>query len=142
MRRSDALTPLSRDHHLALFVAQRLRRAGDADAADARAAFLDFWEAHGRAHFATEEDELLVVLEPEAGAEHPLVARTLEEHMRIRRAAARLRAEPAVPAGDLQALGDLLHDHVRFEERELFAAIETLLDEAGLAALAERVEHR
>jgi hypothetical protein len=37
-------------------------------------------------------------------------------------------------------LGRLLHDHVRFEERELFPLIEAALDAAGLAELAAEIE--
>ena len=44
-----------------------------------------------------------------------------------------LRAHVAagdVPGDELRALGDLLHDHVRAEERELFPAIEAALGDA------------
>jgi len=33
-----------------------------------------------------------------------------------------------------------LHDHVRFEERELFVAAEAALDPAALQRLGERIE--
>jgi hypothetical protein len=42
MKRSAALASLSRDHHQALVVAQRLRRATDATAAEARETFLAY----------------------------------------------------------------------------------------------------
>jgi hemerythrin-like domain-containing protein len=41
---------------------------------------------------------------------------------------------------DLHALGDLLHDHVRFEERQLFPAIEDSLNAEQLAKLVPAVE--
>jgi hypothetical protein len=41
VKRHAALQPLSRDHHVALVAAQRLRRATDEDAATARRAFLE-----------------------------------------------------------------------------------------------------
>ena len=140
MRRSEALAGLSRDHHQALFVAQRLRRADAATARDARAAFLDFWQAHGRAHFVAEEVVLLPELAPLGADERPEVVRTVLEHTAIRRAAARLAVQPEPAPGELHALGDLLHDHVRFEERVLFALLESLLDEAALAALGARLD--
>ena len=43
MKRSAALAALSRDHHQALIVAQQLRRATVATAAEAREAFLAYW---------------------------------------------------------------------------------------------------
>jgi hemerythrin-like domain-containing protein len=137
MKRAEALQPLSRDHHRALFVALRLRRAEDA--AEAAALFEDFWLSAGRAHFRVEEEILLPLWESLAGADHDAIARIAVEHTRIRAAALRLGEEdPSLE--DLKALGDLLDGHVRFEERQLFPAIEAGLDEAQLRDLADAVE--
>jgi hypothetical protein len=68
MKRHPALAPLSRDHHHALVLAQRLRRAGEQDAAGAAEAFLEHWIEEERLHFRLEENELF-----------PLVERTLPE---------------------------------------------------------------
>lgn len=46
-----------------------------------------------------------------------------------------LRAEVAageIAPGTLRTLGELLHDHVRVEERDLFAAIERIVPAAEL----------
>ena len=43
MKRSEALASLSRDHHQALVVAQKLRRATDGTAPQARETFLAYW---------------------------------------------------------------------------------------------------
>jgi hypothetical protein len=48
MRRSAALTPLSHDHHHALDVARRLRRATSEDVADALGHLRTFWENEGQ----------------------------------------------------------------------------------------------
>ena len=56
MKRSQALTPLSHDHHQGLFVAMQLKRAVDDSAAQA---FLDFIDGHGGTHFRIEEDVML-----------------------------------------------------------------------------------
>ena len=56
MKRSQALTPLSHDHHQGLFVAMQLKRAVDDSAAQA---FLGFIDGHGGTHFRIEEDVLL-----------------------------------------------------------------------------------
>jgi hypothetical protein len=58
MKRSAELAVLSRDHHQALVVAQQLRRATVATAAEAREAFLAYWAGHGRLHFGLEEELL------------------------------------------------------------------------------------
>jgi hemerythrin superfamily protein len=67
------------------------------------------------------------------------VARMLEEHLGIRREALRLAREE-VTIERLQKLGQLLHDHVRFEERELFPRVEEDLDEGAAAQLARQIE--
>lgn len=137
MKRADALQPLSRDHLQALLAAKALREAEDPDAA--RSAFLDFWRDHGAHHFRVEEEVLLPQWALYAEVDRPAVNRMLEEHLAIRREALRLVAGEG-GLEDLRALGDLLHDHVRFEERELFPAIEESLNEEQLARLVPAVE--
>ena len=67
------------------------------------------------------------------------VSRILGEHLWIRRAALRLDTG-GVSLEEIHALGRLLHDHVRFEERTLFPMIEAALDEDALARLAGRIQ--
>ena len=134
MKRHNALAPLSRDHHHALVVAQRLKHASEATAADARNAFLEYWRADGQRHFREEEEILLPSYAGHGGVEEPIVARVLIDHVRIRRLADELSAD-AAPIAALHALGELLGEHVRREERELFPLIERALPEAELARL-------
>lgn len=137
-KRAEALQPLSRDHLKALLAAKALREATDADAA--RVAFLDFWRDHGAHHFRVEEEVLLPQWALYAEVDRPGVNRMLEEHLAIRREALRLVAGEGT-VDDLRALGDLLHDHVRFEERQLFPTIEdALVDAEQLAKLIPAVE--
>ena len=63
MKRDPGLVTLSRDHHLALSVAQKLRRATADTAQEARSAFVAYWGEHGRAHFRLEERELFGLIE-------------------------------------------------------------------------------
>ena len=42
--------------------------------------------------------------------------------------------------GAAHELGALLHDHVRFEERDLFGVLEARLPEPELARLGEAIE--
>jgi hemerythrin-like domain-containing protein len=138
VKRSAALAALSRDHHQALEVALRLRRAqeGDVDAAIER--FLAFWRAIGARHFEIEEQLLLPAL-PDSDAQwRAACERVRDEHARLRAAGDALAAQPS--ASDARAAGELLHDHVRFEERELFGLLEERLDPDMLAALGHSVE--
>jgi hypothetical protein len=59
MKRHPALAELSRDHHQALVVARRLKRADDESVDRAREGFLDYWEHEGSEHFREEEEILL-----------------------------------------------------------------------------------
>ena len=131
MKRSLELAPLSRDHHMALEHAMRLRRASTEDVAAVAACFLAFLVGDGQSHFAQEE----ALLAPEVPADHAdLGRRMLSEHEEILRRAEALGRDPHV--GSAQALGELLRGHVRFEERELFPLLEERLPAERLRAIA------
>lgn len=57
----------------------------------------------------------------------------------IRREVLRLQAGE-LSIRRIHRLGDLLHDHVRFEERVLFVAAEEALDASSLARLATAID--
>jgi hemerythrin-like domain-containing protein len=133
MKRSAALTSLSHDHHHALDVARRLRRASAADFDAVRAYLLEFWEPRGRRHFEVEERVLLGAFDDEEW--QAAARRVREEHDRIREQVASLSGPQ-----DARALGELLHDHVRFEERRLFAMLEARLPDEELEILGAAIE--
>ncbi|EXI84561.1 MAG: hypothetical protein AW11_03799 [Candidatus Accumulibacter regalis] len=74
-------------------------------------------------HFRSEESGLLPAM---LAGEEALVARTLREHAELRALVGRL---PDADATTLLSFADLLSAHVRFEERELFAAAQLRLDQ-------------
>lgn len=137
MKRDEALRPLSREHLNALHAAKILREGNDLGAVTE--AFFDFWEGGGQRHFRIEEEVLLPHWARYAEVDRVGVARMLEEHLAIRREALRLKAGEA-SLEEAQELGRLLHDHVRFEERQLFPIVEDRLDADSLAELATRIE--
>jgi len=139
MKRHPALQTLSRDHHQALVIAQRLRRAGDLGAGEAQAAFLEFWSSECQLHFRVEEEVLLPRFAAAGGGDSPAIARVLVDHAEIRLRAIRLQGEPASTAL-LRELGELLAEHVRLEERDLFPAIEEVLSDRQSRRLAADVE--
>jgi hemerythrin-like domain-containing protein len=136
LKRSEALQSLSRDHHHALTVAQRLRRADDPQ--EAATGFLEFWRQQGALHFRVEEEVLLPVWAELGIVDPDAAARLSREHLEIRGMARRLTSQP-VSLPTVQGLGERLAEHVRFEERELFPLIEQDLGEADLARLARAV---
>ena len=135
MKRSPELAPLSRDHHVALEHALRLRRATPEDVETVVAAFLEFFAADGERHFAREEEELVFVIPPDEAAARD---RLLAEHAEIRSLARALGSRPEVEAA--AGLGRLLALHVRFEERELFPMLEERLSAIELAELGRRLD--
>lgn len=119
MRRHQQLQDLSREHHTALQLALRARRAaqsGDAaQIAASAAACIEAFSVELDPHFVIEENELLPALAQQG--EQDLVQRTLAEHEQLRGLVVQL-AQP--DATTLRSFAELLNAHVRFEERELF----------------------
>ena len=140
MKRDPALVSLSHDHHQALFIAQRLRRATAESSGEVRDLFLAYWQDHGRGHFRLEEEVLLPAYAAHGDPHDPLVARALCDHVAIRNQAQTLAGDSPLTVAALNKLGVCLADHVRLEERELFPLIETAMPAAALAALAASIE--
>ena len=142
MKRHPALVSLSDDHHRELVLARRLQRAASEPPEERLAVAREFVErffSETLDHFRREEEVLFPLYARHAGSDE-LVRRILREHMELHGLARELRAQ--VVAGDaggetLAALGELLHDHVRVEERELFEAIQLEVPDEELAAIAD-----
>lgn len=126
MKRSQALQALSREHHTALTLAKACERAvGSGDSGQIGVAcqrviraFADELEPH----FVAEEQSLLPLLK--TAESQPLVQRTLADHQQLR---ALLKGLQKNEAGALDSFGKCLSAHVRFEERELFPALEDVI---------------
>ena len=136
MKRVFELTPLSKDHHHTLVLANRCKRIASATDTEARQALCDQivtefpnrWERH----FEIEELTLFPLAKryPEQLAE--LIAELEQEHAQLRALYTRLKE------GELDILaefGELLGRHTRKEERELFELVQDLLDEEELNAV-------
>ena len=126
MKRNPILQPLSREHHTALTLAKSCERAaksGDVVLVDKACqrvirAFSDALEPH----FQFEEVSLLPLLH--STETQPLIERTLADHQQLRGLLDALRQNDAAA---LDNFGKCLSAHVRFEERELFPVLESLL---------------
>jgi iron-sulfur cluster repair protein YtfE (RIC family) len=140
VKRSEALAILSRDHHQALFVAQRLRRASADSVRAERQRFLEFWESHGHRHFQLEEEVLFPAYADHGDPYHPLLLSALGDHVAIRARAGRIADSSQVTPEALRELGSALADHVRLEERDLFGVIEKAIPPTELLALARLLE--
>lgn len=141
MTRHPALVELSRDHHHALVLAAQMRRADASSAGGLTRAFVEFMNDASAVHFAEEERFLLPLLANHVDADHRLIVRTLLDHVRLRALTTRWLTATPPAADELRAAGELLHDHVRMEERELFALLEACATEVELARLGEQLRH-
>jgi hemerythrin-like domain-containing protein len=126
MKRHPELLTLSREHHAALKLARHARLAAESGASPeiarlARQA-VDTFARELEPHFQTEEADLLPLLQ--RAGQHALVERTLDDHRRLRQLGQQLN-EP--DAATLLAFAELLAEHVRFEERELFETAQNYL---------------
>jgi hemerythrin-like domain-containing protein len=128
LKRHASLIPLSRDHYGGLVQARRLRLAAERNAAERLTALrelLDEWNTQMASHFEDEERLLLPLLK-----ESRLTKRLLRDHSDIRQAISRAtrwcRVQSPPEPSWMRDLAQLLHDHIRWEERELFPAVEQI----------------
>jgi len=122
MRRHPALEPFSRDHNDALILARKLIEGR----AEAVPELERLWIADLQPHFAAEERLLLPFLSRDEAD------RLLAEHAAL--------AQAIAATANPQDMGRLLHDHVRWEERSLFPAVEARLTDRQAAELLEAAD--
>jgi hemerythrin-like domain-containing protein len=128
MKRDSALRDLSSEHHSALVLIRRIRKASASPEFQSAATWsvvIERFEREMEPHSQKEEQGLLPALS--AIGEHALVERTLREHRAMRDLVA--KADPK----DLARFARLLSDHIRFEERELFEVAQRRLSTDRLA---------
>ena len=141
-RRNDALIPLTHDHHHALAQARRLRDISEhSDVTERRNLtndFLNFYFGRAIRHFHEEEELFFAPLIDEPRAQE-LVVRAVSDNLRLHalvRAMKRQLSDGEADPDTLARISQLLTEHVRFEEQQLFPLIEELVPEDDLRDLA------
>jgi hemerythrin-like domain-containing protein len=147
LKRHPSLHPLSQHHHFALIQALEMRRAAEAPA-DKRNAmverqadkFVAFWHKTGIVHFREEEEVLLPAYARHTRLDQDAeITRLLADHAEIRAAVQDMEQRRAkkmpIEAEAMASLAKLLHDHVRFEENDIFPRIERVLGKENLDAV-------
>lgn len=131
IKRDKNIQPLSRDHHHTLLLCWKIRKGFSKGVSPARIKNYSDWfyEYHVLPHFELEENHLFPVL----GEENELVKRALAEHRRLRR----LFEDKENIVKSLNLIEEELELHVRFEERELFNAIQKEATAEQLVKVAE-----
>ena len=144
MKRHPALTPLSREHHQLLVLAQVLKhdvpayKNMPATPSEQRAYALERYTELLEPHFSWEEKVLFPLAERYGDKLQRLVAQVLEEHQALRDAFEKLplAAEADLPQ-ELDLLGRAISGNVRFEERVLFQKMQELLPESAWISMEQ-----
>ena len=133
IKRSKELAPLSREHHDGLLFAWKIKQGlANRTSIETLCNYTRwFWSNHIKPHFKDEE-KVLVKFLPEDNA---LVQQMFKEHAQIRDLVISLDKEP--DSNSLQLLADVINDHIRFEERQLFAYAEKALTPEQLNEIYE-----
>ncbi|HYM92753.1 MAG TPA: hemerythrin domain-containing protein [Chitinophagaceae bacterium] len=136
VKRSPQLAPLSREHHEGLLFAWKIQQGliNGADIKRMREYTLWYWQQHIKPHFYQEEK----ILQPYLSAENKLLQRMKKEHEKIRELVLNVDKDADNP--DLITLAKVVNDHIRFEERELFAYLEQILSRDQLDAIFTKLE--
>ena len=138
MKRHENLKALSREHHQALVLASTLHALAEPVTAEFIAAAKTQWLNEMAPHFALEERELLPLSDCGDSELRQHAAQIRSEHKQLKQGFDSLDAHTSTDA--IQALGALLREHVRFEERTWFPKLETSLDGPTLARLEHRLQ--
>lgn len=121
MRRHAQLQPLSRAHHQTLRLARQLKQ-GQWNMTDLREKKIELSR-----HFTEEEDSFSSLVYGLSDT-HPIMAqlsRMIFDHIVIMAMISCIEHSKSMnDSGQLAALGELLSDHIAFEERELFPNLE------------------
>lgn len=141
MRRHEALQPLSREHFNGLLLCRNVLDAHAAGQIEevraAGARLVAAWPTELADHFDAEEHWLIPHLRDAA-----LLDRLERDHAVLRQCVAWLekteRPEPTL----LVDLAGLLRDHIRWEERDLYPALEASIGADGLAEIEAALKAR
>ena len=132
IKRHQALAAFSRDHHFGLLLVWKINYGLDHAVASERISnyLLYFFEKDLKSHFEEEEQMLFPKLPPnnilrrQAEREHAILNRLIEQIRKDRQ-----------NGNLLLQFAQILKDHIRFEERRLFAAIQDMTGDQGLATI-------
>lgn len=143
MKRHPAFTPLSRDHHRTLILAQSIKKGapafrGMAVTGEGKCAeVIQHYEEHLKDHFRKEENIFAGCrsLSPQTDQ---LITEIFAEHREIGQKVNDL-IEGKDIVNTLDALGILLEKHIRKEERQLFELLQEKLSDEKLEHIADEL---
>ena len=144
LKRHPALQNLSLDHNLFLDQTRNIRALidGDDDAEpldDVVQSLLDFWHHHGKSHLQEEEEILFPLYLQHAPHARDEIERLITDHNWLRDKIQELsdmpRYENTTPL--LRSLESYIETHVENEERIVYEAIQSILDDNHLESYSK-----
>lgn len=131
LKRHKSLQPLSREHHHGLLLSWKIRNGFSKNIEVERIkTYADwFFEHQLIPHFDVEEAHIFSLLDDD----HELKKRALAEHRRLKR----LFTDTKDVERSLHKIEEELEQHIRFEERILFPAIQLVATEEQLQHIAQ-----
>lgn len=132
--------PLSREHHFGLLFCWKIRQGlkNGTDLELMRTYVLYFWKNVLKPHF--EEEEWLL---DKLVSEDDVNKSRMEEEHKLLQALIELIQNGSPMDKDLfRVLDKDLVDHIRWEERELFPYLQTVVDDAKLDHIGKLMEHK
>jgi hemerythrin-like domain-containing protein len=136
LRRNENIIPFSKDHHTTLLFCWKIKQGikVSADPATLKKYVSYFWKDHMEPHFREEEEILFSPLVDE------MVQKAIADHHKIKDQVNKivfLDGDAALP--ELSLLSDMVDDHVRYEERQLFPHLEQTLGEDELNNIGRKL---
>lgn len=121
IKRCESLQPLSREHHHGLLFSWKIKTGIKKNVEVSRIKIYADWfyQNYLIPHFGVEEKFVFPIL----GNDHELIERAVSEHRSLERL---FESSPAEFQKNISLIGDALVNHIRFEERVLFGAIQKM----------------
>jgi hemerythrin-like domain-containing protein len=137
MKRAQQLQDLSREHHDSLVMSKKItevaEQGSEAELLEAIEKVKNYYENQLEVHFQHEERTIFSLIFREYREHIGLATSLLKEHGAIRMLIPKLHLEAA--REDLAEFAELLKNHTRVEERELFPIVESLFSDEQLDAV-------
>ena len=140
MKRNINLVELSSEHHDGLVIALRIKKAlNNSIELQILVNYVNHLSDTLNNHFKQEEENLIQVKNISDKGE-VLLERMVDEHKQFNELINKINLKGNSLNDDLSNFSDLLNDHIRFEERDLFPYVEQVLNDEQLEVIGNQLE--
>lgn len=145
MKRHPALIPLSQDHHKALLLAQLIKKNAPeyhglpTDLIGKMNFAKEIYHTELEYHFKDEEEFVFPYLRGKDVELDNLISEILSEHIILKEKILSLQENPNL-IDQLDEIGNILGEHVRKEERNLFEKAQTILNDEELKIIERKFD--